>query len=255
MANTNKGRRFFLCETAKPTALTQSQYEALAWVEVGNVGAIGETGTKTNVVSYDELDTDVTAKQKGISNAGDPIIECARNATDAGQVALRAMALTKFYYAFKIEDEDKPSADYTNTIHYHRGIIAGPTRPNGRNEDFILEMYTLGLVQAEIVVPPAAQVIATNTVKPAISGTAVQTGVVLTAYAGIWTGEPTFTYQWQHDTAGNGTFTDIAGATSSTFTAVVGDVGNALRLEVTGVNGEGTPVVVNSLKTVLQIAA
>jgi len=255
MAQTNKGRRFFICETPKATDLNQAAYEALTWVEVLNVGSVGETGKNTNVLSYDELDTDVTQKQKGISNAGDPQVECARNPTDTGQIALRAAAATKYFYAFKVEDEDKPSADYTNSIYYNRGLITGPVRPGGRNEDFILEVFTLGLVQAEIVVAPASQVATTNTVLPAISGAPAQTGVVLTAYDGVWTGEPTLTYQWQSDTEGNDTFADISGATSATFTPVVGNVGDALRLEVTGVNGEGTPVVVVSLPTQLQIAA
>src|SRR5690606_27926337 len=118
--------------------------------------------------------------QKGISNAGDPPIEVARNPTDLGQIALRAAAATKFNYAFKIEDNDAPSSSYTNSIYYNRGVVTGPTRPNGRNEDFILEVFTLGLNQREIVVDPAATVVTANVVLPAISGLA-ETGEVLTA--------------------------------------------------------------------------
>ena len=101
MATTNKGRRVYICATPQPNDLDQTEYEALTWVQVGNVGSVGETGTNTNVVSYDELATDVTQKGKGMSNAGDPIIECARNPTDDGQIALRAAALTDYCYAFK----------------------------------------------------------------------------------------------------------------------------------------------------------
>ena len=32
-----------------------------------------------------------------------------------------------------------------------RGLVTGPKRPNGRNEDFNLEVYTLGLTQYEII--------------------------------------------------------------------------------------------------------
>ena len=254
MVQTNKGRRFYICETAKATDLSQVQYEALTWVEVLNVGSIGPSGTDTNVLSYDELGTTVTQKQKGISNAGDPEIEVARNPTDTGQIALRTAAATNYAYAFKVEDNDAPTSDYTNSIYYLRGIITRPMRPNGRNEDFVLEVFKLGLVQLEIVVDPAAQVVTANTVLPAISGIAA-TGNVLTAHEGTWTYQPvTYTYQWQHDTAGNGTFLDISGATSSTFTAVVGDVGNALRVAVVGTNGEGTPITAYSAATQLQTA-
>jgi len=150
MANTNKGRKISICTTPQAADLNQAAFVALTYIEVKNVGSIGETGTQTNIVSYDELTTDVTQKQKGISNAGDPVVECARNATDPGQQAMRAAALTKFYYAFKIEDDDIITT--TKSTFYNRGLVTGPVRPGGRNEDFILENYTLGLVQREIVI-------------------------------------------------------------------------------------------------------
>lgn len=260
MANTNKGRKFYIAvttpggSTPAPQAsdLSKGQYEALNWTEVSNVGSIGESGMQTNLPTYDELSTEVTQKQKGISNAGDPPVEVARNPTDPGQIALRAAAATKFQYAFKTEDNDAPSSNYTNSIYYNRGVVTGPTRPNGRNEDFILEVFTLGLNQREIVVDPAATVITANVILPAISGLA-ETGEVLTAYPGTWSNGPvTLTYQWQADDAGNGSFADISGATSSTFTAVVGNEGDALRVAVTAVNGEGTPVTAYSAPTQVQ---
>lgn len=162
MANTNQGRKFYIaCTVAdgpipapQPADLNLAGYEALFWTEVADVGSIGQTGTDTNVVSYDTLNTDVTLKQKGISNAGDPDVETARNPTDNGQKAMRAAAATKYFYAFKIEDADAPSALYSNTVYYNRGIVTGPFRPNGRNEDFILETFRLGLIQKELVVDP-----------------------------------------------------------------------------------------------------
>lgn len=162
MAQTNKNRKFYVSVTldegsipqAAPDDLTQSEYEALKWTQVKHVGSIGQTGMDTNIVSYDELDTEVTQKNKGISNAGDPDVECARAPTDLGQVAMRAAGATKFYYAFKTVDDDAPSAGYSGSVYYNRGLVTGPKRPNGRNEDFNLEVFTLGLVQKEIVVDP-----------------------------------------------------------------------------------------------------
>ena len=92
-----------------------------------------------------------------------------------------------------------------------------------------------------------------NSVLPSIAGLAA-TGEVLTGYPGVWTGSPAFSYQWQADDAGDDTFADISGATSAQFTAVVGNEGDALRLKVTALNGEGTPVVVFSAPTQLQTA-
>lgn len=156
MANTQKDVEFYISTTVAPSDLDQAGFEALSWTQVGQVGMVGETGIQTNVLSYDTLDTEVTQKAKGISNAGDPQIEVARVYDDAGQIAMRAAALTNFNYAFKTVRNDAPSASFTDTIIYNRGLVMGPTRPNGRNEDFDLEIYTLGLQQREVVVDPAS---------------------------------------------------------------------------------------------------
>lgn len=157
-ANTNAGAKVYVCATPQPAALDQTAYEALTWVLISNVGNHGETGTNTNILTYDTWDTDVIQKSKGISDAGSPEIEVARIPTDAGQIILRNAGDTNFNYAFKMERNDKPNATGTPTILYNRGIVTGPRRPFGRNEDFDLEMFTLGLNQKEIVVDPVAGV-------------------------------------------------------------------------------------------------
>lgn len=155
MANTNAKSKLYICATEQPTVLNQAAYEGLTWVLVGGTGSVGEIGTRTNVVSYDTWADDVIDKGKGNSNAGDPEVELARDSADAGQDALRAAALTNFTYAFKIERADKLTSGGTNTIIYNRGIVTGPARPQGRSEDFDLEVFTLGFKQREIVVDPS----------------------------------------------------------------------------------------------------
>lgn len=159
-ALTQAGAKFYIAvddvsseAIAKDTDLSQTDYEALTWLEVKGVGNVGQTGTDTNVVSYDELATEVTQKGKGISNAGDPDIECRRIGSDPGQVEMRRATGTTNSYAFKYELDD--SAGVNGTTFYNRGLVMGPTRPNGGNEDFDLEVYTLGLNQKEVVVEAA----------------------------------------------------------------------------------------------------
>ena len=155
MADTFAGAKLYICSTPQPNNLSQAEYEALTWIPIGKVGSMDTIGSDTNVLTYDTWDSDVIDKGKGMTNAGDPTVECARVPTDAGQVAVRAAALTKFKYAFKKESADAPQAGYSNTMIYNRGLVLGPTRPQGRNEDFDLEVYKLAFVQREIVVNPA----------------------------------------------------------------------------------------------------
>lgn len=79
-----------------------------------------------------------------------------------------------------------------------------------------------------------------NTVAPAVTGTTT-VGSVLTTDNGTWTddGSPTFTYQWQRDVAGNGTFSNISSATSSTYTLVEADDGNKVRCQVKDTDSNG----------------
>lgn len=152
--NTNAGRKLYVCATPQPSALTLSQFEALTWVLVGGVGSHGETGSSTNILTYDTWDDAVVRKAKGMTNAGDPEIEVARDSADAGQTILRTAAETNFNYAFKILGNDAPNNDEDSkpTTRYNRGLVSGPRQPNGRNEDFDLEMYALGLQQKQITV-------------------------------------------------------------------------------------------------------
>lgn len=155
--NTNAGRKLYICTTPQPAApANAAAYALLTWVLVGGVGSVGETGSKTNILSYDTWDDDVVLKAKGLTDAGSPTIEVARDAEDAGQNALRAAALTNFNYAFKITGNDAPNADVGSlpSIRYNYGLVSGPTQPNGRNEDFDLEVFMLGLQSRQITVAP-----------------------------------------------------------------------------------------------------
>lgn len=71
-----------------------------------------------------------------------------------------------------------------------------------------------------------------NSLLPAISGVA-QVGQVLTAYTGRWTNSPSFAFQWKKGGV------NIASATASTYTPVVGDVGAAITVAVTATNSAG----------------
>lgn len=86
----------------------------------------------------------------------------------------------------------------------------------------------------------AAGTAPTNTTAPVVTGTTT-VGQILTSTSGGWTdnGAPAFTYQWQRDTAGNLSFSNIGSATAATYTLVSGDAGNKVRCVVTDTDANG----------------
>lgn len=95
--------------------------------------------------------------------------------------------------------------------------------------------------------PPSAPV---NEVLPAISGVA-QVGQVLTAWPGSWSPSGDLSYQWQINDGG---WENIAGATGQTYTPVVGQIGDPLRVIVTATNSTGSTSAISG-ETAAVIAA
>jgi len=231
--NTNASSSIWICATPQETDLVRVDFEALTWVEIKGIGNHGQGGSSTNMLNYDVWGTGVIQKGKGLTDAGSPELELARLPTDAGQVILRAAALTNFNYAFKMIRNDPAETGLDPTIIYNRGLVAGPTRPFGRNEDFDLEVYILGFNQREVVVDPLTSgTIPVNSVIPAITGTAT-VGMTLTCSSGTWSGSPTYTRQWY---AGG---TAIAGATAGTFVLTAAQLGKIIQCRVVAANAAG----------------
>lgn len=236
-ANTNSGGKLYVCATPQQTDLSQAGYEALAWVQVTGLGSHGQTGPSTNILTYNTWDTTVIQKAKGVTDAGSPVIELSRNPSDPGQIIMRQIAPLNFNYAFKLVKNDGAFPGGTGTIIYNRGLVTGPTQPNGRNEDFDLEMFTLGLNQLPIVVPPAAAGNApVLTVAPAVTGTA-KVANVLTTTNGTFTGDATITYTYTWKAGGT-----IAAGTNGnpTYLPVTADIGKVVTCVVRATNSAGS---------------
>lgn len=233
--NTNSGSTLWICATPQADDLNQAGYEALTWVQVKGVGNHGEVGTTTNILQYDTWDSDFAQKGKGMSNAGDPEVELTNIPTDPGQVILTAAALTKYFYAFKIIRNDAVSESSSPSVKYNRGLVVGPRDPLGRNEDFDLKLFTLGLVQRQITVnPTSAGNPPVETVAPAITGTA-QVNEVLTVSNGTFTGDATITYTRQWYAGG----VAITGATNATFVVTTTQLGKVITARVRATNNAG----------------
>lgn len=147
---TNFGGRLYIAGTgSSPTAqnadLNLSAFQALTdWIQLPNVGSIGETGINQNAVNYPTWDRRVLQKGKGQANAGDPEVECLDVASD-GMTAFIAAGdpNNQNNYAFRIVWDD-------GTVEYNRGLVMGPRKPKGGNEEFKRVVFTLALQQQDV---------------------------------------------------------------------------------------------------------
>jgi hypothetical protein len=91
-------------------------------------------------------------------------------------------------------------------------------------------------------------------IAPTLSG-AAQRLSTLTATGGTWAGVGnTYADQWQRSPDGGATWTDIAGATASTYASAVADEGDTVRVVVTATNPDGTASAASAASGVVQSA-
>lgn len=126
------------------------------------------------------------------------------------------------------------------------GFAGDPTRPvSGRTYGYLASTRFSATSTTPTPPTPPVATAPVNTVKPAISGTAV-VGQTLTATTGTWTGAAPITYalQWMRCTAASvTTCAVVAGATKTTLVTTTNDQNRQLRMRVTAKNAKGTVVV------------
>jgi hypothetical protein len=86
-----------------------------------------------------------------------------------------------------------------------------------------------------------------NSSSPTISGTTTN-GQTLTGTRGTWSGypTPTYTYQWKRASSASGTYSNISGATSLTYTLTDNDIDQYLKFAVTATNTSGSTTELSS---------
>jgi hypothetical protein len=143
-----------------------------------------------------------------------------------------------------------PFGGNTSNSNISLGVnVNGSGTVSGPGNDFVLDepaIYLSSLSSTRVsdhyntgISAPA--VAPTNSAVPTISGTA-KVGQTLTSTDGTWSGTPTPTYgyQWQSATTSGGSYSNISGATSATYTLTSSEAGLYLRCQVTATNTAGS---------------
>ncbi|WMT85564.1 hypothetical protein NO932_11560 [Pelagibacterium sp. 26DY04] len=157
MAGTGAGRKYYISDgPVGDENLDRAAFEALTWVRIGRIGTATGGGASTNFPTYGLLDEDVANKQKGLTTPADMTIELRPKPDDLGQIQLADASQTRQSWGFKIEEDDAPDDNTTNSIQYNRGAVGVPTDGFGGSDDFRTKTYTVGLQQIPVDVPNEA---------------------------------------------------------------------------------------------------
>jgi predicted secreted protein len=222
-------------------------YGSLLEVSTDNGATWAEVAEVTNITPpSDTVDSiDVTHMQSpnrtrefipGLADPGECSIEMNFIPGAATDVQLRTLKANGTKAKWRIT---WPNA----VIWVFSGFVTG-VEATGPVDDKMAVTATIKVTGAVVPSPAAVPV---NSVKPAVSGLA-KVAVVLTAWPGIWSGAPTFAYQWKKAGA------NIGGAINPTYTPVVGDIGAAITVLITPTNAAGAGAPVESAATAAVIA-
>lgn len=119
---TSAGTKIYT-SSALPSTFDKAGYEALTWVEIGEVVDMGEFGRNYNLVTHNPLGDRRTIKRKGSYNDGAITLQLGRDSADTGQAALITALASDDSKAFKIVLQDTTHLyttaqvmSYTNNI-------------------------------------------------------------------------------------------------------------------------------------------
>lgn len=143
---------------------------------------------------------------------------------------------------FQHDDEDDLlGSDVSHVLYHHvRDALYKRSRENPAVAGFWPDNIT-DMAGITITVDTTANPVPINSVAPAVTGT-LQVGDVLTTTNGTWSASPTFARQWKWSADNDGPWTNISGATDTTYTLVEGDLTRFIKCDVTATNANGSNV-------------
>jgi len=145
--------KFSIGTTAPATDATT--FAADTYTAVANIEDLGEVGSEAEILVGKYVDQAYARKLKGSRDNGTMTVVVARDPADAGQTALRAAEKQELPFNFKVELNDKPATDGTNTVFYFKAIVASAKTSMGGADDVVKDTYQIAITGAIFEVPAA----------------------------------------------------------------------------------------------------
>jgi hypothetical protein len=141
--NTAAGTKVYIGTVG--AAITQLEFEADSYIEVGEVEDLGEFGDQAEEVNFTALANRRVRKFKGSFNAGTMAVTAGSDPADAGQLAMLAAFATDFDYNFKVELNDEVTEGGTVTVLFFRGKVMSKQRNVGQVNNIVRQMFNVGI--------------------------------------------------------------------------------------------------------------
>jgi hypothetical protein len=132
-------------------------FAADTYKQVKNVENMGEFGSEAEVIVGKFIDQSYARKLKGTRDNGSMTIVVGHDASDEGQIALKAAEKTEFVYRFKVELNDKPEGG-TNTIYYFAALVASAKSTLDEADNIVKTTFILAITGEVLEVPAAPSV-------------------------------------------------------------------------------------------------
>lgn len=139
----------------KGTYADLAAYEAITWVEIGEVETLGDFGDSVGVATFTALANRRVRKFKTTYDAGTMSLTVGDDASDVGQQDVELALYDDGDFPFKVVYNDQITAVTGNgTTLYFQGKVINGARNVGDVENIIRRSYDVG-INTEILTDPA----------------------------------------------------------------------------------------------------
>lgn len=141
--NTAAGARLFIGPATFTATLVG--FQALTWVEVGEVEDLGQFGDESSAVTFTALKDKRTRKLKGPRDAGTMTVTCGDDPNDVGQVAMAAAEQSPLDYAIKVVLNDAITSGGNPSEHYFMGKVMSRRKNAGNVSNVVKDAFNVAI--------------------------------------------------------------------------------------------------------------